>query len=55
MRFKKDYPYLLSKCFDLSYEFKASFEERKGDELSVYNELDAAGEERNFSEWEQLY
>lgn len=54
-QFVKDYPNLLSKYYDICYEFKASFEQRKGEELSVYNELDSSGEERNFTEWEQLY
>jgi len=41
---------LLSKCYDLSYEFRASFEERKSEQdLSVYNEIDSQNEERSFS------
>lgn len=45
----KQYPQLLCKCYDLSYEFRASFEQRQEGDISVYNEVDATGEERSFS------
>ena len=51
----KNYPYLLSKAYDLVYEFKAAFESKIPEEVSVYNQLDPASEERNFSIWEQMY